>query len=227
MIIVCASWVLNLIFLAISYILLIPLFFCVIQGSVRKYVEVKIEKRLTNIISERDLMKHNDSRMLQPKYPQVEDPYFEYADVKRQSLQSLNKYQPQYQKLPPPIDTNIYLHPGPASFDQPQYMPVSPIQSERPQYYMPSPTETVGGSVLSSPDIYRNPVPYFDPSSLVNATPDRNPLLYYNQDYHDPTPKPPSKNSSRASSKKVLTAKNSTKQYKRTSSSPTPYSHFQ
>ena len=215
MMLVCLSWTLNMICLLISYLLLIPLFFCVIQGSLRKYVEVKIEKRLTNIISEKDLMKHNDSRMLQPKYPKIEDPYhFQTETDRRLSIPSLNippqsnSYQGHYQKLPPRIDTNMaYLYAAP---QQPQYMPISPIQSERPQYYLPSPTSTEDFSVISTA-----------PS---------------NQMYYEPYPEPPNPNRRQSQQamqreKRTLSAKNSIKRLSDNSSfeaqNPSPFSHFQ
>ena len=210
-------------FLILSYILLIPLFFCVIQGSVRKYVEVKIEKRLTNEISEKDLMKHNDSRLLQPKLPNIEDPFDYSPPEKRSSVPSfsssgsISKYQPSYHKLPPRIDTNAYLYPGPQQ--QPQYMPVSPAHSERPQYYLPSPTATETS---------------FDGLSQYSSPERSRPSYYEHQTQYAPYPEPPmAKNASVRSNKekRTLSAKNSVKRFSDNSSnmmtSPTPFSHFQ
>eukprot|EP00835_Amoeboradix_gromovi_P006940 NODE_952_length_2813_cov_0.164333.p1 type:complete len:228 gc:universal NODE_952_length_2813_cov_0.164333:1448-765(-) len=227
MVLVCVSWSLNVIFLIISYILLIPLFFCVIQGSIRKYVEVKIEKRLTNIIGEKDLMKHSDSRLLQPRLPVVEDPYFEYSDSnKRASISSIGKsqyyqlpttsnhYQPRYQNLPPRIDTNAYWQAGP-QLHEPQYMPISPIQSEAPQYLYPSPTSSDGYSNRSH--TFNNPT---------------NPHPYYENSYSANIRELPKSRSSRGSTKekRTLSAKNSIKRFSDASSnvsSPSPFSHFQ
>ncbi len=205
MILVCLSWIVNLICLLISYILLLPLFFCVIQGSVRKYVEVKIEKRLTNIISERDVMKPSDSRQIEPKLPNVQDPYLEYEkdiyptiQLPYKSSGSLPKFKPQYQKLQP-IDTNVYLNPGPQSLGMPEFMPISPVHSERPQYALPSPTTTESTSRLSGFNTFHDVARH-------------------------------SERSERNGNKRSLSAKNSIKRISDLSTldrSPSPFSHFQ